>query len=161
MINNITEYKYVAPVNKWTNSYNNGYNSNANKSNTKPATTHGNYYGYNNLKTTLINKLHTYDTSYSLSSTKIQELCIAFLDFLEEETLTKDTVYSTDLNEMGDILNNVTIQFDATFDLILDQFGLVVEESKAADLNLLATTEKDINDVDDYALQSYNPTWNS
>lgn len=161
MINNITEYKYVAPVNNWNKSYNAGGYNNANKSTTKPATAvGGNYYGYGNLKSALITKLHTYDTSYSLSSTKTQELCLAFLDFLEDSALSKDVTYATDLAEMDDILNNVSIQFDATFDLILDQFGLKHEE-KEADLNPLTTAEKDFEDVDNFALQSYNPNFNS
>lgn len=161
MINNITEYKYVTPVNTWNKNYNTGYNNTANKSTTKPATSGGNYYGYNNLKSTLITKLHTYDTSYSLSSTKIQEICLAFLDFLEDATLNKDTTYSSDLNAMAEILNNITIQYDATFDLILDQFNLPNLDQTAADSNPLTTTEKDNEAVDNYALQSYTPNWNS
>lgn len=161
MINNITEYKYVTPVNTWNKNYNTGYNNTANKSTTKTTTSGGNYYGYNNLKSTLISKLHTYDTSYSLSSTKIQEICLAFLDFLEDSTLNKDTTYSSDLNAMAEILNNITIQYDATFDLILDQFNLPNLDQTAADSNPLTTTEKDEEDVGNYALQSYTPNWNS
>ena len=91
---------------------------------------------------------------YTLSSLKVQELLTAFLDYFEDEILTKDTVYSTDLKDMESILDNMLVQADSSFDLVLDQFNL---KDKDQDALQLSTQELDDQDINDYALQSYTP----
>ena len=155
-IANITEYKYTPPVvggykydygkyDSYKKPVNNTINS---KPNNSP------YYGGIALKSTLISKIHAFSTMYTLSSLKVQELLTAFLDYFEDEILTKDTVYSTDLKDMESILDNMLVQADSSFDLVLDQFNL---KNKDQDALQLSTQELDDQDINDYALQSYTP----
>lgn len=171
---NVTERKYTPPAYNYNNYYNN-YNKPA--TGVKPATTvggtkhkpAGNYY--NSSKQTLINKINSYATAYSLSSLGIQDVCIAFLDFLEEEALLKQTTYSTDLQEMGDCTDNILTQFEATFHTIMIEHGLEVEDDSDEEPKANAgaeeatesqtSVEKDEQDVTDFALQQFTPNFHS
>lgn len=127
-IANITENKFTTPVykNGSYSGYSKPYNSGSN-SNTVNRTTN---YGYNATKSTLITKIHNYSTLFTFSSLKAQELLTAFLDYFEEETLSKDTKYANDLEQINPIMDNMGMQFNATFDLISDHFGESKEEVK-------------------------------
>lgn len=120
--------KYAIPVSSWQNNTKSTHKTNQYRPTTTLGTTSLNNY-YNNSKISLISKINTYATSYTLSSVKIQELLTAFLDFFDEEAFNKDVVYSTDLDAMSDILDNMHVQFGASFDSLLTEYNLLPDVS--------------------------------
>ena len=123
LVSNITERKFAATTYPAHSTWNKNRVTTT-PATTKPATTGTGYPYYASSKTTLINKIYAYDTSYTLSSLKLQDLVTSFLDFLDESVYSKDTNYSTDLDNMQDIFDNLLSQVDLTFDCILDHFKL-------------------------------------
>lgn len=144
LVSNITERKFATttyPAQTW------------NKTKTTVPATGTRYNYYTSPKTVLINKIYAYDTSYTLSSIKLQELFNCFLDFLDDSVYSKDTNYSTDLASMQDIFDNMLLQVDISFDNILDHFKLKNPEDETK------TVEADSEDVpqDSEFVQSPTP----
>lgn len=171
MINNITEYKAATyPVsNYWKGGSTSGVkpaNSVGGTHTTKPNSSYNTSY-YNNTKSQLISKIHEYSNSYSLSSLKIQALFGAFLDFFEEEVISKDTKYANDLDDMQDILSNLLVQVDSSFHLIEDQFADVLKNESIADTQdgvdpIEEAMSRDVpTDEYDYSTHSYTPNFNN
>lgn len=154
LIANITERKYAAPV------YN-GYNYPKNTSKPiAPKTTVGHStYGstYNNSKTKLINAVHTYVSTYSLSPFKLQDICTAFMDFLEDEAFSKDVIYAKDLEKMAEITENLGVQFAILLEDLLKNYGLEPKEEVDVETTLQHTQSTDDDAVNNYALHSYTP----
>ncbi len=124
---NIVEQKYATPA--WQNYYQgNKKTLPATKTGSNSSYTGNGHYYANTAKTKLIATIHSFATSFSLSSLKIDKLLVDFLEFFEEETLSKDTMYATDTKDLPEVLTNMEMQISATFDLILDQFNLREKE---------------------------------
>lgn len=107
----ITEYRYTAPAaSTYAGGYNYGYDDDyyrgtpvgtgtANKSGSKKGSKHAVTPSYQTdsykAKTKLLAAVNTYFSVYNLSQVHIQALFSAFIEFFEEETLSKNTSSAT------------------------------------------------------------------
>jgi len=145
LILNIKERKYVAPA----------YKAPATKPYTYPSAnkTVGTGYnynsGYNSTKQQLINKIHSYQTSYSYDPLRIQELVDSFLDFLEEESAMKNLNYAQNTNLTDEIFDTISGMVDsALYNIKVDlSIGSFDEESQESQNHNL-TDKSDLDDQD-------------
>ena len=146
----------------------------------KPATSGNNYYNSNRQQ--LINKLNDYSKSYSLSSIKLQDIFMTFLDFVEEESLSLTTTYSKDLDDMSDCVDNICVQVEQSLQNIMEYHGIatpvddegqiennpsvevqenITVDSEVEELPHASSVEKDEKDITDFSLQSNNTNLHS
>lgn len=156
LVNNIKERKYTTPVYNTTKTT----TTTPSKSYTSSGTSNSNYYGgysYGGLKSQLISKLHTYQTSYSYDPLKIQDLFTAFLDFLEEETLQKNMNYATNSYLTDEIFDTVNSMVDTSLYVIKEELkvGTLDDDVEQATFNL-----DNPNDLDDKDKSNINPHYN-
>lgn len=146
LISNIKERKYVAP--SYTKPYTKPATTTPSTTNSNRYSGYNNNYGYNTAKSDLISKIYSFSTAYSFDPLKVQELFVYFLDYLEEECTSKNTIYSNNLTETPEIFEGLTTMVESSLLVIMDELKIPYNDE---DTNLEANS--DLDDPD----QSVNP----